>query len=90
MIVGKIENGLERGFVKHRLNCLLITDQLVLFFKQNNREARLLGVGFRTENNTSFSRSCHMKDSTAEQIAKDLYNLLLPFNSVKDDKTNTW
>ena len=27
MIVGKIENGLERrGFVTHRLNCLLITD----------------------------------------------------------------
>ena len=26
MIFGKIENGLERGFVKHRLNCLLITD----------------------------------------------------------------
>ena len=27
MIVGKIENGLERhGFVKDRLNCLLITD----------------------------------------------------------------
>ena len=26
MIVGKIENGLERSFVKHRLNCLLITD----------------------------------------------------------------
>ena len=28
MNVGKIENGLhvERGFVKHRLNCLLITD----------------------------------------------------------------
>ena len=26
MIVGKIENGLERGFVKHRLNCLLKTD----------------------------------------------------------------
>ena len=25
-IVGKIENGLERGFVKHCLNCLLITD----------------------------------------------------------------
>ena len=25
MIVGKIENGLELGFV-HRLNCLLITD----------------------------------------------------------------
>ena len=24
--VGKIENGLERVFVKHRLNCLLITD----------------------------------------------------------------
>ena len=23
MIAGKIENGLERGFVKHRLNCLL-------------------------------------------------------------------
>ena len=28
MTVGKIENGLERGFVKHRLNCLLITDRL--------------------------------------------------------------
>ena len=26
MIVGKIENGLERRFVKRRLNCLLITD----------------------------------------------------------------
>ena len=26
MIVGKIENGLERGFVKHGLNCLLLTD----------------------------------------------------------------
>ena len=30
MIVGKIENGLERGFVKHRLNCLLITDPICL------------------------------------------------------------
>ena len=28
MIVGKIENDLGRGFVKHRLNCLLITDPL--------------------------------------------------------------
>ena len=26
MTDGKIENGLERGFVKHRLNYLLITD----------------------------------------------------------------
>ena len=26
MDVGKIENGLECGFVKHCLNCLLITD----------------------------------------------------------------
>ena len=26
--VGKIENGLECGFVKHRLNCLLITDPM--------------------------------------------------------------
>ena len=26
MTVGKIGNGLERGFVKHRLNCLLISD----------------------------------------------------------------
>ena len=30
MNVDKIENGLERGFVKHRLNCLLITDPLFL------------------------------------------------------------
>ena len=26
MIVSKIDNDLERGFVKHRLNCPLITD----------------------------------------------------------------
>ena len=26
MMAGKIENGFERGFVRHRLNCLLITD----------------------------------------------------------------
>ena len=30
MTVGKIENGLERGFVKHRLNCLSITDPMTL------------------------------------------------------------
>ena len=30
MAVGKIENGLERGFVKHRLNRLLITDPICL------------------------------------------------------------
>ena len=30
MIVGKIENGLEPGFVKHCQNCLLITDQKCL------------------------------------------------------------
>ena len=28
MTVGKIENGLERGFVKHRLYYLLITDPM--------------------------------------------------------------
>ena len=27
-MIGKIENSLERGFVKHRLNCLLITDPM--------------------------------------------------------------
>ena len=32
MTVGKIDNGLERGFVKHRLNCLLITDPMILSF----------------------------------------------------------
>ena len=26
LVMIEIENGLERGFVKHRLNCLLITD----------------------------------------------------------------
>lgn len=56
----------------------------------NNREARLLGVGFKTEANTSFTRSCHLKDSSAAQIARDLYNLLLPFNSTKDNKSNAW
>ena len=33
MIGGKIENVLERGFVKHRLNCLFITDPK--FFHDN-------------------------------------------------------
>ena len=28
MTVTKIENGLERGFVKHRPNCLLIADPM--------------------------------------------------------------
>ncbi|XP_067019871.1 DNA polymerase eta-like [Acropora muricata] len=56
----------------------------------NNREARLLGVSFKTEANTSFTRSCHLKDSSAAQIARDLYNLVLPFNSTKDNKSNTW
>lgn len=58
--------------------------------EMNNREARLLGVGFKTESNSYFSRSCPLKDSTANQIAKDLYNLLLPFNSAKDNKMDTW
>ena len=30
-IVGKIEHGIERGFVKQRLNYLLITDPRSLF-----------------------------------------------------------
>ena len=32
MTVGKTENGLERGFVKHRLTCLLIIDPSFLFW----------------------------------------------------------
>ena len=36
MIVGKIENDLERGFVKHRLNCLLITDPMCLIASKPN------------------------------------------------------
>ena len=28
MTVGKIENNLEHGFVKHHLNCLLVTDPM--------------------------------------------------------------
>ena len=39
MIVGKIEDGLERGFVKHRLNCLSITDpESLLMYSDNHRE----------------------------------------------------
>ena len=60
------------------------------FLQQNNREAKLLVVGFRTESNSSFTRSCHFKDSSACQIAKDAYNLLLPFNTSKDTKTDAW
>ena len=33
MIGGKIENGLERGFVKHCLNYLLITDPRPLLWE---------------------------------------------------------
>ena len=67
-----------------------ISNIIILFFLQNNREARQLGVGFRNENDSSFSRSCLLRSSTASQIAKDAYNLLLPFNSVKEGKTDTW
>ena len=31
-----------------------------------------------------------MKNSTADQIAKDLYNMLLPFNTLKENKTDAW
>lgn len=67
-----------------------LNERLTRESELNNREARLLGVGFKTENNSSFSRSCGLRDFSASQIAKDLYNLLLPFNSVKDNKTDTW
>ena len=40
MTVGKIENGLERGFVKRRLNCLLITDPIFLFRNVNFSQRR--------------------------------------------------
>ena len=36
MTVGKIENGSELGFVKHRLNCLLITDPICDIFRLNH------------------------------------------------------
>ena len=39
MIVGKIENGLDRGFVKHRLNCLLIADPIS--FQASLREKKI-------------------------------------------------
>ena len=34
MTVGKIENGLERSLVKHRLNCYLMTDRLIFLTKK--------------------------------------------------------
>ena len=40
MTVRKIENGLERGFVKHRLNCLLITDPVSLTTFKHQRLIR--------------------------------------------------
>ncbi|KAL9958717.1 hypothetical protein ACROYT_G035767 [Oculina patagonica] len=71
-----------------------LNERLTRESELNNRDAKLLNVGFRTENDTSFlkitSRSCHLKNSSAEQIARDAYNLLLPFNSIKDNKTDTW
>ena len=41
-IVSKIENGLERGFVKHRLNCLLITDPESLLMHSDNHRKHLI------------------------------------------------
>lgn len=86
---GKLATGEQ---VKYWLDQLAgeIHERLTKESELNNREARLLGVGFKTEINSSFTRSCHLKNSTAEQIAKDLYNLLLPFNSIKENKTDTW
>ena len=37
MTVGKIENGLERGLVKHRLSCLLKTDPEDLQGRSSNK-----------------------------------------------------
>ncbi|XP_068689569.1 DNA polymerase eta-like [Montipora foliosa] len=83
---------LEQRVVKYWLEQLAseLHERLAKESELNNREAKLLGVAFKTENNTSFTRSCHLKDSSAVQIAKDLYNLLVPFNSTKDKKTNIW
>ncbi|XP_068750811.1 DNA polymerase eta-like [Montipora capricornis] len=80
------------GRVKYWLEQLAseLHERLAKESELNNGEAKLLGVGFKTESNTSFTRSCHLKDSSAVQIAKDLYNLLVPFNSTKDKKTNIW
>ena len=40
MTVGKVENGLEHSFVKHRLNCLLLTDpESLTFFCKGNKKA---------------------------------------------------
>ena len=48
MIGGKIGDGLEHGFVKHRLNCLLKTDPVFLgdntatsFHKKTNRSYQI-------------------------------------------------
>ena len=54
MTVGKIENGLERGFVKNRLNCLLITDPkfLTYFFDQIEERSSQLVRNFKQLRNT--------------------------------------
>ena len=39
MTVGKIENSLERGFVKHRLNCLLILTDPIVFLSMDSMSA---------------------------------------------------
>ena len=44
MIVGKIENGLQPGFVKYCLNCLLITDPKAQFRRRTFHESNLIQI----------------------------------------------
>ena len=88
-VLSQTENVFELGVYQNCCSAWILTKSFS-FLQQNNREAKLLVVGFRTESNSSFTRSCHLKDSSACQIAKDAYNLLLPFNTIKDTKTDAW
>ena len=47
MTVDKIENGLECGFVKRCLNCLLITDPRGVYggYCEKPLESKILGAG---------------------------------------------
>ena len=66
MTVGKIENALERGFVKHCLNCLLITDPIslertcdVIFFLASEKENPSFPKKSRTYDLSTRSEALH-------------------------------
>ena len=68
MTVGKIENGLESGFVKHRLNYLLITDPRSLV--DNRQDAWILCIVLALKNHPKLINFEYLYNGQETHICK--------------------